>query len=101
MRHVSELLATTKAEGSARMIPMVPTVSERAAAASRYRYGADPTTFMLRMEARRDEAPTVTGCLWCPGWQHVGSAAEGRVLAREHRELAHPEAKSRKRRRRR
>lgn len=81
------------------MIPMVPTVFERTAAASRYRYGANP--FTLRMEARRDEAPTVTGCLWCPGWQHVGSAAEGRVLAWEHRELAHPEAKSRKRRRRR
>jgi hypothetical protein len=81
------------------MIPMVPTVFERTAAASRYGYGPNP--FTLRMEARRDEAPTVTGCLWCPGWQHVGSAAEGRVLAREHRELAHPEAKSRKRRRRR
>jgi hypothetical protein len=45
-----------------------------------------------------DNTPITTRCAFCP-WTHVGTALEGRELARKHRSKEHPHAKQSRRRR--
>jgi hypothetical protein len=51
--------------------------------------------FTLREQESADVAPLLTRCVFC-GWIYLGTAAEGRNEAREHRLQAHPEVRAKR-----
>lgn len=55
--------------------------------------------FYEQEEIRRDEAPTLTSCAFCPKWSYYGTAAEGRKRAEAHRKKKHPDIQRTPRRR--
>jgi hypothetical protein len=65
----------------------------------RFRMGGGKSAKTMRAEQQTaiDQTPITTRCAFCK-WTHVGTALEGRELAKTHRKRKHPEAKQTRRR---